>query len=109
MRFAYKLSSISVSLLLVAISGMPVETGRYVMLTANEMSGILPEVVGFSENILLSTDDSTYPHHVEVSMAISDNGTIYAGWKNAYTHNGAGVRVSVSKSVDTTCQCSRVE
>ncbi|MHA2002592.1 MAG: sialidase family protein, partial [Candidatus Thorarchaeota archaeon] len=48
----------------------------------------------------LSTDDSNYPHHVEVSMAISDNGTIFAGWKNAETHNGWGIRVSFSKSSD---------
>jgi hypothetical protein len=100
MRFAYKFSSLFVSLLLVTISGMLVETRGLVVSTANGTTGTLPEVVGFSENVLLSTDDSTYPHHVEVSMAISDNGTIFAGWKNAYSHNGPGVRVSVSKSVD---------
>ncbi|MHA2242665.1 MAG: sialidase family protein, partial [Candidatus Thorarchaeota archaeon] len=58
------------------------------------------EIQDFSQNILLSTDDSNYPHHVEVSMAISDNGTIFAGWKNAETHNGWGVRVSFAKSSD---------
>ncbi|MFX0045537.1 MAG: sialidase family protein [Candidatus Hermodarchaeota archaeon] len=100
MRLAYKFSSLVVSLLLVTISGLPLETGWLVVSSANGITGPLPEVVGFSENVLLSTDDSAYPHHVEVSMAISDNGTIFAGWKNAYTHNGAGVRVSVSKSVD---------
>jgi hypothetical protein len=60
----------------------------------------VPEVSGFSTNILLSTDDAEYPHHVEVSMAISDNGTIFAGWKESDTHNGPGIRVSVTKSVD---------
>ncbi|MHA1935701.1 MAG: sialidase family protein [Candidatus Thorarchaeota archaeon] len=58
------------------------------------------EIQSFSQNILLSADDSNYPHHVEVSMAISDNGTIFAGWKNAETHNGWGVRVSFAKSSD---------
>jgi hypothetical protein len=33
-------------------------------------------------------------------MAISDNDTIFAGWKNAETHNGWGVRVSFAKSSD---------
>ncbi len=59
-----------------------------------------PEIRGFSPNILLSTDDTNYPHHVEVSMAISDNGSIFAGWKNAEGHNTVGVRVSFVKSVD---------
>jgi hypothetical protein len=59
-----------------------------------------PDIIGFSENKLLSTDDLLFPHHVEVSMAISDNGTIFAGWKNADTHNGGGVRVSYAKSND---------
>ena len=60
----------------------------------------LPEVSAFSSNVLLSTDDSSYPHHVEVSMAISDNGTLFAGWKESNTHNGPGIRVSVAKSVN---------
>ncbi|MFW9799352.1 MAG: sialidase family protein, partial [Candidatus Thorarchaeota archaeon] len=58
------------------------------------------EIVAFSPNVLLSTDDSNYDHHVEVSVAISDNGTIFAGWKNSDTHNGPGARVSIAKSVD---------
>ncbi|MDH4212400.1 MAG: glycoside hydrolase [Candidatus Thorarchaeota archaeon] len=60
----------------------------------------IPEVSGFSSNVLLSTDDSSYPHHVEVSMTISDNGTLFAGWKESNTHNGPGIRVSIIKSVD---------
>ncbi|MFW9846664.1 MAG: sialidase family protein, partial [Candidatus Thorarchaeota archaeon] len=100
MRFGSKFLSFVVSLMLVMMSGLPLETGRVVISNANETTGSLPEVVEFSENVLLSTDDSTYPHHVEVSMAISDNGSIFAGWKNADTHNGPGIRVSVSKSVD---------
>ncbi len=58
------------------------------------------EIVAFSPNLLLSTDDSNYNHHVEVSVAISDNGTIFAGWKNSDTHNGPGTRVSIVKSAD---------
>ena len=58
------------------------------------------EVMGFSSNVLLSTDDSSYPHHVETSMAISDNDTFFVGWKESNTHNGPGIRVSVTKSVD---------
>jgi len=57
-------------------------------------------VVRFSKNILLSTDDSNYDHHVEVSMAISDNGIIFVGWKNSETHYGGGARVSIVKSAD---------
>jgi hypothetical protein len=57
-------------------------------------------ILGFSGNKLLSTDDSNYAHHVEVSMAISDGGTIYAGWKNSETHNGGGARVSIVRSLD---------
>ncbi|MFW9814279.1 MAG: sialidase family protein, partial [Candidatus Thorarchaeota archaeon] len=60
----------------------------------------ITEVLGFSSNVLLSTDDSSYPHHVEVSMAISDNDTLFVGWKESNTHNGPGIRVSVTKSVD---------
>lgn len=58
------------------------------------------DVISFSENILLSTRDTPYAHHVEPTLAISDNGTIFAGWKNSETHNGGGARVSVVKSVD---------
>ncbi len=60
----------------------------------------LPEISAFSSNILLSTDDSSYPHHVETSIAISDNDTIFVGWKESNTHDGPGIRVSVTKSVD---------
>jgi hypothetical protein len=56
-------------------------------------------ILGFSSNKLLSTNDN-YNHHVEVSMAISDDGTIFAGWKNSETHNGGGARVSIVRSLD---------
>ncbi len=54
----------------------------------------------FSDEILLSTFDFDYNHHVEPTLAISDNGTIFAGWKNSETHNGGGAQVSFTKSVD---------
>ncbi len=58
------------------------------------------KILGFSNNILLSTDDNNYAHHVEVSMAISDTGVLFAGWKNAETHYGGGARVSFVRSLD---------
>ncbi|MFX1286675.1 MAG: sialidase family protein [Promethearchaeota archaeon] len=58
-------------------------------------------ITSFSENILLSTVDFPYSHHVEPTLAISEtDGTLFAGWKNAYSHNGPGVRVSFSKSTN---------
>lgn len=61
---------------------------------------INPTILSFSEDKLLSIDDSNYPHHVEVSMAISENGIIFVGWKNSETHNGGGARVSIVRSLD---------
>lgn len=55
-------------------------------------------VDAFSEDKLLSTNDLTYNHHVEPSLAISDNGTVFAGWKNSETYNGGGAQVSFAKS-----------
>ncbi|MFX1367670.1 MAG: hypothetical protein ACFFAY_03625, partial [Promethearchaeota archaeon] len=54
----------------------------------------------FDENILLSVDDEIYPHHVEVTMAITEEDVIFVGWKNSETHNGGGARVSYVKSTD---------
>lgn len=57
-------------------------------------------IIAFSDEILLSTFDFEYSHHVEPTLAISDNGTIFAGWKSSETHNGGGAEVSFTKSVD---------
>ena len=57
-------------------------------------------ITSFSKNILLSTSDSPYTHHVEPTIAIDDNDVIYTGWKNAFSHNGPGVRVSFAKSTN---------
>lgn len=54
----------------------------------------------FSENKLLSISDTLYSNHVECTMAITANDTIFAGWKESYSHDGSGVRVSFTKSVD---------
>ncbi|MFW9916038.1 MAG: sialidase family protein [Candidatus Thorarchaeota archaeon] len=54
----------------------------------------------FISNILLSTRDIPYPHHVEPTLAVSDDGTLFVGYKNAETHNGGGARVSFTKSTD---------
>lgn len=81
-----------------------VETANYDDADTTGLDGStesIPEVSGFSSNVLLSTDDSVYPHHVEVSMAISDNDTLFVGWKESDTHNGPGIRVSVAKSEDS--------
>ncbi|MFW9779227.1 MAG: sialidase family protein [Candidatus Heimdallarchaeota archaeon] len=60
----------------------------------------ISQITKFSDNILLSTTDDLYPHHVEVTMAISDQDAIFVGWKNALTHYGPGVRVSFTRSLD---------
>lgn len=81
-------------IILILTAVVPVTTGYAT--SSQEQAGI----VAFSSNLLLSTDDSQYAHHVEVSVAISDNGTIFAGWKNSDLHNGPGLRVSIVKSID---------
>jgi len=57
-------------------------------------------IESFSEVKHLSINDLFYGHHVEPTLAISDNGTIFAGWKNSETHNGGGAQVSFAKSGD---------
>jgi flagellar hook protein FlgE len=96
MGLAFKRTSGTVIALLISTLMMPLLAAALQSTSPSTLS----QIAGFSENVLLSTDDSAYPHHVEVSMAISDNGTIFVGWKNSMTHNGAGIRVSVVKSVD---------
>lgn len=59
-----------------------------------------PIINKFSENMLLSTVDDIYPEHVEPTLAISESGVLFVGWKNAYTPDGGGVRVSFSRSED---------
>jgi hypothetical protein len=54
----------------------------------------------FISNILLSTRDIPYPHHVQPTLAVSDDDTLFVGYKNSETHNGGGARVSFTKSTD---------
>ena len=67
-------------------------------LTQNEPND--KKILGFSNNILLSTNNNNYAHHVEVSMAISDDGILFAGWKNSETDSGGGARVSFVRSLN---------
>lgn len=59
--------------------------------------------IAFSENLLLSEKDPNYfpySYHVEPTLVITANGTIFAGWKDAESHNGIGKRVSFTRSVN---------
>jgi hypothetical protein len=73
----------------------PIQLNRLTLNESNEK-----KILGFSNNILLSTNDNNYAHHVEVSMAISDDDALFAGWKNSETHYGGGARVSIVRSLD---------
>ena len=53
----------------------------------------------FPKNILLSTDDSQWEHHVEPTMALGDDDRIYVGWKNAIEHDGGGKSVAYTYSM----------
>jgi hypothetical protein len=83
-------------------------TENYLEMTSPTYSSDVDYIVtDFSENILLSTVDyylpkitEHLPDHVEPTLAISDNDTLFAGWKNARTHNGGGVRNSFTRSND---------
>ncbi|MHA1243346.1 MAG: sialidase family protein [Candidatus Heimdallarchaeota archaeon] len=54
----------------------------------------------FTNPVKLSTSDSTYAHHVETCLAITDDDQIYAGWKNSETYYGGGARNSFTTSSD---------
>jgi len=59
-----------------------------------------PFIGSFSEDILLSTSDLHFAHHVEPTIAIGPDDQIFAGWKDADGHNTGGLRVSFTKSLD---------
>ena len=59
-----------------------------------------PFIGSFSENVLLSTSDLHFAHHVEPTIAIGPDDQIFAGWKDADGHNTGGLRVSFTKSLD---------
>src|SRR6058998_1639235 len=54
----------------------------------------------FSPNVRVNTGNSPYLYQVEPTMAINSQGRIFVGWKEAFTHNGPGQRVSFSYSTD---------
>jgi len=59
-----------------------------------------PIIGSFSEDVLLSTSDLHFTHHVEPTIAIGPDDQIFAGWKDANGHNTGGLRVSFTKSED---------
>ncbi|MCK5151791.1 MAG: exo-alpha-sialidase [Candidatus Thorarchaeota archaeon] len=89
------LSGLFIVMLFTTASPIMTSGARYIEAQVNDQ-----DIIAFSDNILLSTRDLPYAHHVEPTIAISDNGTIFAGWKNSETHDGGGARVSVVRSVD---------
>ncbi|HUT79736.1 MAG TPA: sialidase family protein [Candidatus Bathyarchaeia archaeon] len=77
----------------------------FVFLTSNNSISVTSklndeelQIIGFSENILLSTNDVTYGHHVEPTIAIDEDDRLYAGWKNAADSMTGGLAVSFSRS-----------
>ncbi len=54
----------------------------------------------YTQNILISTDDSVWPHHVEPTMALGENDEIFVGWKEATEHDGGGKGVTFTRSVN---------
>ncbi len=59
------------------------------------------DYVPFSPNIKVnSVTFGGMNYQVEPTMAINSTGTIFVGWKEAFTHNGGGQRVSFSYSTN---------
>src|SRR3990172_3110760 len=55
--------------------------------------------VPFSPNIRVnSVNFGGFNYQVEPTMVINSTGTIFVGWKEAFTHNGGGQRVGFSYS-----------
>ncbi len=70
-------------------------------LTSRGNSLTTAEVISsFSSNKLLSTSDSSYPQHVEPTLAIGSNNELFVGWKDALQPYSAGLDVSFTKSSD---------
>ena len=74
------------------------DLGLPLVLAANDDPNFY--IKDFTNPVKLSTSDSTYPQHVETTMAITDNDQIYVGWKNSETHYGPGARNSFTTSSD---------
>ncbi|MHA2232716.1 MAG: sialidase family protein, partial [Candidatus Hodarchaeales archaeon] len=89
----------------VPTGSMPLETRHYtasspIFFPRQDQEENITIVGKFSTNTLISTVDLMYEHHVEPTLAVSDNDSLFVGFKNSETHNGGGARVSFSKSTD---------
>ncbi len=87
-------------LLVLLVATVPSTIHTYVRSEPSDLAQAGTEIIAFSSNVLLSTDDSSYPHHVEVTMTLGESGQIFVGWKNSETHNGGGASVSWVMSAD---------
>lgn len=56
--------------------------------------------VRFGENRRVNSGGTGYPQQVEPTLTILSDGRILAGWKEADTHNGPGLRVGFAYSTD---------
>jgi len=54
----------------------------------------------FSPNVLVTDGLAVYPEHVEPSLAMNAQGTLYLAWKEALTPDGVGQRVAFARSDD---------
>ncbi len=59
-----------------------------------------PDPILVFTNVLVSTDEMNYLHQVEPTMTLGDQGEVFIGFKNAYTFDGGGERVSYVFSDD---------
>lgn len=96
-----KIYFIIILLSIVSFSGIIVKKSSlecFAKLHILNESGNSYVISNFTEAILISTDDVSYPHHVEPTIAIGEENTLFVGWKNAYGNESGGVRVGFSKS-----------
>jgi uncharacterized repeat protein (TIGR02543 family) len=56
--------------------------------------------VPFAPNVRVNTVNFGFNYQVEPTMAVSPQGRIFVGWKEALTHNGGGQRVGFATSND---------
>ncbi len=56
--------------------------------------------VPFAPNVRVNTVNWGFNWQVEPTMAVSPQGRIFVGWKEALTHNGGGQRVGFATSAD---------
>lgn len=71
---------------------------QIILLSQLNIGYVQADTMNFT-NIELSHDNN-WPQHVEPTMAIGSDGTIFVGYKNAQTDNGGGYQVSFTYSVD---------